>query len=98
MNPRNPDDLEQFDQAIQAEMPALLEQDRRRHAALQENNISGQLRRVISGRRMRYEELARQAGISFEQLAEFMAGDAPLPSTAIDRLASLVHHQLVPTE
>ncbi|HUQ68689.1 MAG TPA: hypothetical protein VM165_04150 [Planctomycetaceae bacterium] len=93
MSEHTDDDLER---SILAEMPQLLERDRRRQIAMSDNSISGQLRRAISQSRLRYEPLALEAGVSFEELADFMAGDAPLPSTAIDRLAAVLHQTLVP--
>jgi hypothetical protein len=81
--------------AVRAEIPWLLE---RRHdglAAANEETVSGRLRRAVAAMGQPYEHISEAAGISFSQLADFMAGGA-LPSDGLDRLAAVARCELVP--
>jgi hypothetical protein len=93
-----PEEVDQIDAEIVAELPELLERAKRRQKALAESSVSGQLRRAIRASSLRLTEVCRATEITRRQLADFMTGDSPLPSTAVDRLAALVHHQLTPAE
>jgi ribosome-binding protein aMBF1 (putative translation factor) len=96
-----PEERERLKQAraeADAELPDMLERAARRRQAMAEQNVSGQLRRAIAEDGWRYEELSAQAGITVAELADFMTGDVALPSTAVDRLAELVHQKLVTAE
>jgi hypothetical protein len=90
-------EIDRIDAAIQAELPELLDRAQRRAKAIQEQSVSGRLRRAIVERGLRHEEVCRETGLTFEQLSDFMTGE-PLPSTAIDALAAVVHYELVPAE
>lgn len=81
-----------------AELREMLERAARRRAALAEQNVSGQLRRAIAASGSHYEALCAQSGITFDQLTDFMAGDAALTSRDVDRLAELVHQQRLAAE
>ena len=80
---------------IAAELPALLEQSERLHEAMQEETLSGQLRRAIhhSGRPL--SRIAADAGITARQLTDFLTGGRTLRSDALDRLTAAVGAQLV---
>ncbi len=79
----------------EAALPGFLERAERRREAMGEQNVSGQLRRAIAEDGFRYGELAKLAGITPQELADFMTGDIALPSTVVDRLAEATHQKLV---
>jgi len=67
-----------------------------RAAAMREPSVTGQLRRAIAESGMDHRELAAQTGLSPKTLAEFLVGTTTLDSTAIDKLAALLQHELKP--
>lgn len=85
MNSNSDINIDHLDAVLQAELPELLERAERRRNALTEESISGQLRRAIAGRHLK--EMADVAGVDSVTLADWFAGDATLPSDAIDRIA-----------
>lgn len=89
-------ELDRIEAEVTDELPDLLQRAARRNMAIAENTLSGQLRRALISAQIRQEHAAVEAGITTRQFADWMTGDAPLPSTALDRLAALVHHQLQP--
>jgi len=89
-------EIEQLDAAIAEELPDLMQRAERREAAIAEDTLSGQLRRALLSAEIRQERAAAEAGVTAREYADWMAGDAPLPSTAFDRLAAMVHHHLQP--
>jgi len=93
-----PEEVDRIDAEIAAELPEISARADRRQRALAEPNVSGQLRRAIRESSLHFMAICRSTGITHRQLADFMTGDEPLPSTAVDRLAALVHHQLKPVE
>lgn len=68
----------------------------RLQAALEEDNISGQLRRAIVAGGVTLPQLAKQAAVPVEALDDFMAGDAPLDSDALARVAAVLGYELTP--
>ncbi len=89
-------ELEQLDTAVQVELPDLMHRASQREYAIAENTLSGELRRALLAAGIRQELAANEAGVSLIQYADWMTGVAPLPSTALDRLASLIHVHLEP--
>jgi hypothetical protein len=90
------DEIERLDSAIQNELPDLVRRAQLREAAMAEQTLSGELRRALVAAGIRQESAAVEAGITLPEYADWMTGVAPLPSTAIDRLASLIHAHLQP--
>ena len=84
----------EIEAAVRADLPWLLERSRAREAAASEVTVSGRLRRAVADMRQPYEQVCQTTGISFPDLADFMAG-GPLPSDAVDRLAAAAHCELV---
>ncbi len=67
-------------------MPANQARLKRMDDAINEETFSGELRRAIRDAKIPHQELANRIGVSWRQLLDFQAGDAALPSDAIDRL------------
>lgn len=89
-------EIERLDATIHAELPDLMRRAKLRESAIAENTLSGELRRALLAAGIRQESAANEAGVSLIQYADWMSGVAPLPSTALDRLASLIHVHLQP--
>ncbi|MGE0374672.1 MAG: hypothetical protein AB7I48_09370 [Planctomycetaceae bacterium] len=70
----------------EAALPANLSRLRRMDDAAAEQTFSGQLRRAIRDAHIPHHTLAAHIGVTWRQLLDFEAGDAALPSDAIDRL------------
>lgn len=85
----------EIEAAVRAELPWLLERRQASDSAAQEDTVSGRLRHAVAAMRQPYEQVCQAAGISFEQLADFMAG-GQLASDALDRLATVARCDLVP--
>ena len=103
--PATDDEKERFgayQKQVAQDLPELREEARRvesqmRSSAMGEQTLSGQLRRAIAASGLDHRELAAQTGLSPRTLAEFLAGAAPLDSSAFDRLATFLKHELKPT-
>ena len=67
-------------------MPANLARLERMDAAAAEPTFSGELRRAIRDARVPMHDLAARIHVSWRQLLDFQAGDAALPTDAVDRL------------
>jgi DNA-binding phage protein len=82
--------LQRDRELIAAELPELTERHARMGEAKSENTFSGHLRQAIhrSGRLIR--EIAADAGITSEQLGDFLEGSHTLRSDVLDRLAQAV--------
>lgn len=87
-------EVERLEAAIEGELPELTRRSDQREQAIAENTLSGELRRALLAAGIRQEAAALEAGITVRQYADWMTGVAPLPSTALDQLASLVHVHL----
>ena len=64
----------EIEAAVWAELPWLLERRQVGERAAAEDTVSGRLRRAVKHMRQPYEQVCQATGISFEQLADFMAG------------------------
>ena len=87
-------EIEQFEAAIRLELPELTRRAEQREIAIAEKTLSGELRRALLAAGIRQEAAALEAGVTVRQYADWMTGVAPLPSTALDQLASLIHGHL----
>ncbi len=79
---------------IAAELPELIEKDRRIHEAMREPTTSGALRRAIHSSRILLPDLARRAKTDMYTLDAFLTGERPLTSDVIDRLAQILKLKL----
>lgn len=87
--------LQQQRALIAAELPQLQAKLERMHEAQQEPSLSGQLRQAIHHSGKLITQIASEAGITIQQLSEFLAGDRTLRSDILDRLAAIVGGALV---
>lgn len=87
--------LQQQRALIAAERPQLQAKLERMHEAKQEPSLSGQLRQAIHHSGMLITQVAAEAGITIQQLSEFLTGDRTLRSDVLDRLAAIVGGSLV---
>lgn len=81
-------------------MPENVARAQRSLAAIQEESLSGELRRAIvaavhHGTSVRH--VAEQAGVPFEILNAFMGGNATLDSEQFSRVAAVLDCHLVPS-
>ena len=90
--------LQSLRKQLEAERPEIIERARQRAAAAAEGTLSGELRRAIAASPLRMAEVATRAGLSVEELVEFLNGKAPLNSDAIDRIAALLDYRLTPAQ
>lgn len=98
-----PEERERWLQAVEEEehaMPENIARGQRSLAAIQEESLSGGLRRAIvaavhSGSSVR--NVAEQAGVPFETLNAFMGGNATLDSDQFSRVGAVVKCELVPS-
>ena len=94
-----PEQRERWERAVEEEQRGRAENVARLprlRAALEEDNISGQLRRAIVAGGLSLPQLAKQAAVPVETLDDFMAGDAPLDSDALARVAAVLGYELTP--
>ncbi len=74
-------------EAVKAELPDLQQRHQRMVEAKSEETVSGQLRRAIHGSGRLIREIATDAGITSEQLSDFLEGTRTLRSDVLDRVA-----------
>ena len=79
---------------IGAELPDLIARNQMYNNARSEPTLSGEIRRAIHTSELSIARIACEAGITPLQLDEFLAGEATLPSDAIDRLTALLGYEL----
>lgn len=99
----SPEERERWLRAVQEEelaMPRNIAGAQRSLAAIQEESLSGELRRAIvaavhTGTRVR--DVAEQAGVPFETLNAFMGGNATLDSDQFSRVGAVLDCHLVPS-
>ena len=81
----------------EAARPDNLARLERRRAAMAEQSISGELRRAIAGCGLRLHDLARRSDVPAAALSDFMAGDAPLDTDQVSRIAAVLDCHLAPS-
>ena len=94
-----PEERDRWQRAVEEEQKARadnLARLPRLQAALEEDNISGQLRRAIVAGSVTLPQLASRAAVLVEALDDFMVGDAPLDSDALARVAAVLGYELTP--
>ena len=87
--------LQQQREQIAAERPQLQAKLERIHEAKQEPSFCGQLRQAIHSSGRLITQLAAEAGITTQQLSDFLAGDRTLRSDVLDRLTAAVGASLI---
>jgi len=94
-----PEQSEEYRRAVEVEeagREANISYARRVLAAAREPGFSGDLRRAYGAARRMPDDVAREVGVDVEVLANFLAGDASLPSDAIEQLVAVLRLKLVP--
>ena len=86
--------LEKAREEAARELPELIQRNQMRSAARKEKSFSGLLRRAIHRFPQSPLKIAELADISWDELSEFLTGEKPLPSDAIDRLVKVVKLKL----
>src|SRR3990172_8227094 len=87
--------LKQLREQVAQELPYLIQRDQLRKNAAEEDTLSGALRRAIHKDDVPITEIVRRAGISFEELDEFLTGEKTLPSSTLDKLVEILGCRLV---
>jgi hypothetical protein len=72
-----------------------LDRLRKIKAAAEAGGLLGDLRRAITSSRRPVQELAGEIGVDWRLLSDFRAGDAELPSAALDRLVAALGLRLM---
>ena len=96
-----PDPAGRIDRATVANQSApdrQLDGYRRLQDLLHEDTVQGALRRALDSIEGSDVDLARSASIEPKHLKDFYWGDAELAGEEIDRLARVLHLQLVPSD
>lgn len=87
--------LQKQREQVAAEKPQLQAKLERIHEAKQEPSFCGQLRQAIHSSGRLITQLAAEAGITTQQLSDFLSGDRTLRSDVLDRLTAAVGASLV---
>lgn len=102
MKPFTPSQIDELKQrwrhavnAADAEMPAIVDRDKQLWAALDEQTLSGELRRFIFESRLNTSQIAERANVPLAALNGFLHGDASLDSEGLSRIAHLLDCHLV---
>jgi DNA-directed RNA polymerase specialized sigma24 family protein len=74
----------------EADKPAVIARDKQLWAALQEQSLSSEFRRIIFDSPLSTGEIAEQAGIPVGEINAFLHGEATLSSEALDRIARVL--------
>jgi hypothetical protein len=86
--------LEKWRAQIADELPDLVRRDRLADEAMKEKTFSGRLRRAINAFPQSPTKIAENAGITCDDLDDFLTGEKTLPSDAIDRLVKVLKLKL----
>ena len=89
--------LQRQRELLAAEQPQLQAKLERIHEAKQEPSLSGQLRLAIHQSGRLITQIAAEAGITIQQLSDFLSGDRTLRSDVLDRLSAVVGGSLIVT-
>lgn len=79
----------------EAEKPAIVERDKQLWEALDEQTLSGELRRFIFESSFNTRQIAERANVPLAALNGFLHGDASLDSEGFSRVAHLLDCHLV---
>jgi len=93
-----PQQKAQWEATVQQELAAReenLDRLRKIKAAAEAGGFLGDLRRAIASSRRPVQELAVEIDVDWRLLSDFRAGDAELPSAALDRLVAALGLRLM---
>lgn len=97
--PTNAEELKQrWRRAVknaEAEKPAIVERDKKLWAALEEQTLSGELRRAIFESPLSTAELSERSNVPLNDLNGFLYGETLLDSEAFSRIAQVLDCHLV---
>lgn len=79
----------------EAEKPAILERDKKLWAALEEQTLSGELRRAIFKSPLNTAELSERSSVLLNDVNGFLYGETVLDSEAMSRIAQVLDCHLV---
>ncbi len=82
--------LDKWRAQIAHELPDLIHRNKLADDAMKAKTFSGRLRRAIHEFPLSPMKIAESAGISWDDLDDFLTGEKTLPSDAIDRLVTAV--------
>ena len=86
--------VQKAQELIAEELPELVRRNQMRFDARQEKTFSGMLRRAIHQFRLSPQKIARRAEIGWDEFSDFLTGEKPLLSDAIDRLVNVLKLKL----
>ena len=86
--------LEQSRRDAERELPELIRRNQMAFTARKEKSFSGLLRRAVYKSPRSPMKIAEAADIRWKDLDDFLTGEKPLPSDAIDRLVKVVKLKL----
>ena len=86
--------LDKWRGQIADELPDLVRRGKLADDAMKEKTFSGRLRQAIQEFPRSPMKIAEAAEISWDDLDDFLTGEKPLPSDAIDRLVKVVKLKL----
>jgi hypothetical protein len=86
--------LKRVREQIAEELPDLIRRNHLADRAMKEKTLSGALRRAIQEFPLSPSKIAEKAGLTWIELEDFLTGEKPLPSDAIDRLVNVLKLKL----
>src|SRR5260221_104307 len=86
--------LEKARQQVAEELPDLIARNQMRFDARKEKTFSGMLRRAAHKFPLSPMKIAERAEIAWPDFSDFLTGEKPLPSDAIDRLVKVLKLKL----
>ncbi len=86
--------VEKAQQQIAEELPDLIRRNQMRYDARKEKTFSGVLRRAAHRLPLSPMKIAEQAEIAWADFSDFLTGEKPLLSDAIDRLVKVLKLKL----
>lgn len=86
--------LEKARALIADELPDLIRRNQLAHDARKEKTLSGAIRRAVHAFPLSPAKIAERAGISWNDLDDFLTGEKTLHSDVIDRLVKVIRMKL----
>jgi hypothetical protein len=86
--------LEKARALIAEELPDLIRRNQLAHDARKEKTLSGAIRRAVHRFPLSPMKIAERAGISWDDLDDFLTAEKPLPSDSIDGLVKVLKLKL----
>ena len=79
---------------IAEELPDLIRRDQMAHDAMREKTFSGVVRKAIHRCKILLPDLAARSEVKMDEIADFLTGEKPLSSDALDRLVKVLKLKL----